>query len=98
MAVCHPYDYRAAVTTQSVGRRGIKLAVPVILVSVLINIPKYFETITVEVRFQLQFDSLFVFYLLPPEFLPVSGLLTQKEGVIIDDGKTTTFNDLVTLF
>ncbi len=53
MAVCHPYDYRAAVTTQSVGRRGIKLAIPVILVSVLINIPKYFETITVEVRISI---------------------------------------------
>jgi hypothetical protein len=50
MAVCNPYEYRAAVTTQSVGRRGIKLAVPVLIISVLINIPKYFETITVEVN------------------------------------------------
>jgi hypothetical protein len=50
MAVCNPYEYRAAVTTQSVGHRGLKLAVPVIIVSVLINIPKYFETITVEVN------------------------------------------------
>jgi hypothetical protein len=30
-AVCHPYDYRAAVSTQSVGRRGLRLALPVLV-------------------------------------------------------------------
>lgn len=49
-AVCHPYDYRAAVSTQSVSSRGIRFAVPVLVVSLIINIPKFFETTTVEVR------------------------------------------------
>jgi hypothetical protein len=30
-AVCHPYDYRAAISTTSVGRRGIRFAVPVLV-------------------------------------------------------------------
>ena len=49
IAVCNPYDYRAIVNTQSTRRRVTKLVTPVFVATVLINIPKYFETYTVEV-------------------------------------------------
>lgn len=47
-AVCNPYDYRATVNTQSTRSRVGKLLTPVIFMSVAINIPKFFETYTVE--------------------------------------------------
>ena len=49
IAVCNPYDYRAIVNTQSTRRRVTKLLTPVVIATILINIPKYFETYTVEV-------------------------------------------------
>ena len=49
VAVCNPYDYRAIVNTQSTRRRVTKLLTPVVIATVVINIPKYFETYTVEV-------------------------------------------------
>jgi len=50
IAVCNPYDYRAIVNTQSTRRRVTKLVTPVVLATIIINIPKFFETYTVEVR------------------------------------------------
>ena len=49
VAVCNPYDYRATVNTQSTRSRITKLLTPVFFVTVSINVPKYFETYTVEV-------------------------------------------------
>lgn len=48
-AVCNPYDYRATVTTQSTRTRVIKLLAPAFVLAVAINLPKFFETYTVEV-------------------------------------------------
>jgi hypothetical protein len=50
VAVCNPYDYRATVSTQSTKRRVTKLLLPVFVLTILINVPKYFETYTIEVR------------------------------------------------
>lgn len=55
IAVCNPYDYRAIVNTQSTRRRVTKLVTPVFVATVLINIPKYFETYTVEVTSKISF-------------------------------------------
>ena len=49
VAVCNPYDYRATVNTQSTRSRVSKLLAPVFIMTVAINVPKYFETYTVEV-------------------------------------------------
>ena len=49
VAVCNPYDYRATVSTQSTRIRVMKLLMPVFILAVAINIPKFFETYPVEV-------------------------------------------------
>ena len=49
LAVCHPYEYRAIASTESVGGRVAKLTLPVFALAVVINIPKFFETKLIEV-------------------------------------------------
>ena len=58
-AVCKPYDYRAAVNTQSTRTRVVKLLTPVFFASVAINVPKFFETYTIEVK-KIQVHSSFI--------------------------------------
>ena len=53
VAVCNPYDYRATVNTQSTRSRVSKLLAPVFIMTVAINVPKYFETYTVEVSIDM---------------------------------------------
>ena len=43
-AVCHPYTYRDLTHSNSVNKRVLLYVLPVILVSILLNIPKFFET------------------------------------------------------
>ena len=43
-AVCHPYTYRDLTQTSSVSKRVSLYIVPVLLFSVILNIPKFFET------------------------------------------------------
>ena len=50
VAVCKPFAYRVAVYSQSALSRAFKLLLPVVILAILINVPKYFETFTVEVR------------------------------------------------
>ena len=50
VAVCRPFDYRVAVNTQSPVARSVRLLLPAVILAILINIPKYFETQTVVVR------------------------------------------------
>ena len=42
--MCHPYTYRDLTKTSSVFRRVIIYVVPVIIFSVILNLPKFFET------------------------------------------------------
>ena len=44
MAVCHPLRYRETTNTKSVTYRVFSYVIPVVIVSVLINIPKFLET------------------------------------------------------
>ena len=44
IAVCHPFYYRESTTGSSVTMRAVTYVVPDILVSVALNIPKFFET------------------------------------------------------
>ena len=48
LAVCYPYDYRAMASTQTVSKRVMKLTLPIFVVAVIINIPKFLETELVE--------------------------------------------------
>ena len=43
-AVCHPYTYRGLTQTRTVSRRVLLYVVPVLSFSILLNIPKFFET------------------------------------------------------
>ena len=57
VAVCNPYDYRASVNTQSTRSRVTKLVMPVAFITIAINVPKFFETYTIEVcMFDLDLD------------------------------------------
>ena len=47
IAVCHPLFHRDLVHTHSITKRVALYTVPVVIVSLLINIPKFFETKTV---------------------------------------------------
>ena len=47
IAVCHPLFHRDLVHTHSITKRVTFYTVPVVIVSFLINIPKFFETETV---------------------------------------------------
>ena len=47
IAVCHPFFHRDLVHTHSITKRVTFYTVPVVIVSFLINIPKFFETETV---------------------------------------------------
>ncbi|CAB4070258.1 unnamed protein product [Lepeophtheirus salmonis] len=49
MAVCFPIKYRSISCTESVNLRVAKHMTPVIVISVLINLPKFFETRLAEV-------------------------------------------------
>ena len=44
IAVCYPLLHRDLVHTYSVMRRVMIYTIPVVIVSLLINIPKFFET------------------------------------------------------
>ena len=52
-AVCKPYDHRVMVNTQSTRTRLIKLLAPAFVSTVAINLPKFFETYTVEVSLKV---------------------------------------------
>ena len=43
-AVCHPYTYRDLTQTRSVSRRVAIYVIPVIIFSIILNLPKFFET------------------------------------------------------
>ena len=43
-AVCHPYTYRDLTQTSSVSKRVSLYIIPVLVFSVVLNIPKFFET------------------------------------------------------
>ena len=43
-AVCHPYTYRDLTQTSSVSKRVSLYVIPVLVFSVILNIPKFFET------------------------------------------------------
>ena len=43
-AVCHPYTYRDLTHARTVGKRVTTYVVPVLTFSVILNIPKFFET------------------------------------------------------
>lgn len=47
VAVCRPFAYRVAINTQSPIARSFRLLLPAVILAILINIPKYFETQTV---------------------------------------------------
>ena len=49
LAVCRPYEYRIAASTQTITSRVLKLTLPTLILAVIINIPKFFETELVEV-------------------------------------------------
>ena len=69
-SVCHPYNYRDLTQTKSVPRRVILYVVPVVIFSVLINIPKFFETRIVNSSDRTQIDfSLFKNGSLGPNFV-----------------------------
>ncbi len=56
-AVCNPYEYRASISTQSTRKRVGKLLIPVAVLTVAINIPKFFETYTVEASIFIEIFS-----------------------------------------
>ena len=43
-SVCHPYTYRDLTQTRSVSRRVAIYVIPVIIFSIILNLPKFFET------------------------------------------------------
>ena len=43
-SVCHPYTYRDITQTSTVNKRVIIYVVPVIVFSLVLNLPKFFET------------------------------------------------------
>ena len=44
-AVCSPYKYREMIKAQTANARVFKLILPVLVFSVLLNIPRFFETV-----------------------------------------------------
>ena len=42
--MCHPYTYRDITQTSTVNKRVIIYVVPVIVFSLVLNLPKFFET------------------------------------------------------
>ena len=42
--MCHPYKYRHFTQTSSVAKRVIIYVIPVISISFMLNLPKFFET------------------------------------------------------
>ena len=59
-SVCHPYIYRDITQTRSVSRRVAIYVIPVILFSIILNLPKFFETKIVYISGKNQIDfSLF---------------------------------------
>ena len=42
--MCHPHHYRNVTTTESVTKRVFSYVIPVVIFSILMNIPKFFET------------------------------------------------------
>ena len=78
VAVCNPYDYRATVNTQSTRSRVSKLLAPVFIMTVAINVPKYFETYTVEVSIDIWFSGS-VFFSFPHFPLQKASSLGEEE-------------------
>ena len=68
VAVCNPYDYRATVNTQSTRSRVSKLLAPVFIMTVAINVPKYFETYTVEVSTGKSFSEALILASTNPQY------------------------------
>ena len=43
-AVCHPYTYRDLTQARSVSKRVTLYVIPVVIFSIILNLPKFFET------------------------------------------------------
>ena len=48
--MCHPFYYRESNNGSSVTMRAVTYVIPVIMVSVALNIPKFFETEIIYVK------------------------------------------------